>query len=212
MSYDPLGDKYGGFDYSNFLDIEKIKLESSISDNLGLPFVNRFACFLNGPARGHFPLSDNGWLEFQVMDVQCSNFTLKSGADYELNGARRYFFQGRDDNDLEITFLETSDMLIRRYFYYWMNLAVNVYYGGLTRGYMSEYVSEEFVVVPLDFRGVGYFADKFLNVFPYDISSIPYSYSRNGDIIKTTVKFKFMYHHVMEIQKSDNYHIKTKEA
>ncbi len=212
MAYNPLNDKYDGFDYSNFLDIERIKLESSISDNLGLPFINRFACFLNGPEVSYTEFKSNGWLEFQVMDVTCSNFTLKSGSDYELNGARRYYFQGRDDSDLEITFLDTSDLLIRRFFFWWLNLAADVTEYGVTRRYMSEYVSKEFLVVPLDYRGYGYYADKFTEIFPYDISSITYSYGRNNDILKTTVKFKYMYHYLVKIHSSDNYHIETKGA
>ena len=212
MAYDPLNDRFGGFDYSNFLDIETVKLESSIADNLGLPFVNRFACFLNGPSVKYDALKDNGWLEFQVMDINCSNFLLKQGGDYELNGARRFFFQNRDDSDLEITFLDTPDMIIRRFFYWWMNLAANPTMDGIRRYYMKDYVSKEFVVVPLDYKGTGYYADKFLNVFPYEITSIPYSYSRNNEILKTTVRFKFMYHHIMQLHSSDNYHIKTKGA
>lgn len=208
MSFNPLGDKYEGFDYSQFLDIDLIKNQSSIADNLGIPTLNRFACLLNAPP-GYAYFKNNGWLEFQVLDVNCPSIALQEGQSIELNGVKRYYFMGRNDSDLEITFLETPDLLLRRFFYNWINLAANVSSAGVIRRYLNEYTCKEIVIFPLDYAGRGYFADKFVNVFPYDISANTYSYGRAGDILKTTVKFKSMFHHMVKLQDSDNYHWAT---
>lgn len=209
--FDPLGDKGGGFDYSNFINIETIKQQSSIADDIGIPTLNRFVCLLNAPpdSKG---FKNNGWLEYQAIEVVCPNFGLAEGQSVELNGVKRYYFMGRNDPDLEITFLETPDLLLRRFFYDWLQLAANVSANGVVRHYLEEYSASEFLVFPLDFQGRGYIADKFINVFPYDISSVNYNYSRNNDVIKTTVKFKYMFHHMTKLHTSDNYHWSTKNA
>ena len=201
------------YDYHQFLDVDIIKTQSSIADNLGIPTLNRFVCLLNGPPTGSKYgrlLNDNGFLEFQVTKVDCPNIGIEPGSDLELNGVRRFWFKGRNDADLSISFLDTPDLLLRRFFYAWLQMAVEVSTAGALRGYLEEYVAKEFLVFPLDQYGHGHYSDKFTEIFPYDISSINYDYGRDNEIIETTVKFKFLFHYINKIQSSDNYHWSTK--
>jgi hypothetical protein len=197
--------------YLNFINIEEFKEKSTISDHHGLPLANRFACLLNAPHKAEF--KNNGWLEFQVASVELPSITIDP-QELELNGARRFFFKGRTDGDLSITFYETPDLLLRRFFFSWMQEAVQVTEKGVVRHYMEEYMPKpsEFLVFPLNYNGDAYYADRFVNVFPYDISGHSYNYSRAGEIIQTTVKFKYMFHNITEIEKSANYHITTTGA
>lgn len=190
--------------YLHWLNADWIKENSSIGDNQGLPFTDRFVCLLNAP-KGK--LRKNGWLELQVMSVELPSFNIDP-AELELNGARRFYFTKRGDTELSITFLETPDLLLRRFFYTWMQLAIDASENGVKRGYMSDYMPSpsEFVIFPVDFKGTASYADRFVNVFPYDISSISYNFAQAGELLKTTVKFKYMYHYLTSIMDSTPYH------
>lgn len=196
--------------YLNFIDIETFKVTSTISDNHGIPLANRFVCLLNAPGT-KAAFRRNGWLEFQVASVELPDITIDP-TELELNGARRFFFKGRTDSDLSITFYETPDLLLRRFFFSWMQEAVQVEENtGVVRKYMEEYMPlpSEFLVFPLNYNGDAYYCDRFTNLVPYKVSGISYNYARAGEIIQTTVSFKYMYHYMTPIDKSDNYHIST---
>lgn len=198
--------------YLNFINIEEFKLKSTVNDNHGLPLANRFVCLLNAPNKDRF--KNNGWLEFQVASVELPSITIDP-VDVELNGARRFFFKGRTDADLSITFYETPDLLLRRFFFSWLQDAFKVdAVSGARRSYMSEYMPEpsEFLIFPLNFNGDAYYGDRFINAFPYDISGISYNYSRAGEVIQTTVKFKYTFHHITSITDATNYHVSTTGA
>lgn len=200
----------------HWLSVDWIKNNSTLADNKGIPLVNRFICLLNAPVGPNDSgiLSKNGWLELQVLSADVPNFSIEP-VDQELNGAKRYYFKGRGDSDLGITFLETPDLLLRRFFYAWMQMAIDIEEGsGVRRNYMANYMPtpSEFVIVPLDFAGIPRFGDRFVNVFPYDVSGISYNYADAGEIIKTTVKFKYMYHHMTEWTNSRAYHVSAKSV
>lgn len=194
--------------YLNFIDIEYFKNYSTISDDHGIPLANRFVCLLNAPKSDKF--KQNGWLELQVASAELPSISIDP-TELELNGAKRFFFKGRTDADLSITFYETPDLLLRRFFFSWMQDAVKVTTEGVVRHYMSEYMPSpsEFLLFPLNYKGDAYYCDRFINIFPYDISGVSYNYSRAGEIIQTTVKFKYMYHYITALNSSDNYHIST---
>ena len=196
-----------GTDLLHFLNIDWIKHQSTLSDSQGLPFVNRWVCLLNAPKGGSF--SSNGWLELQVLSADVPNFGINP-EELELNGTRRMYFKNRNDSELGITFLETPDLLLRRFFYAWMQMAIDVSEGGgVLRHYMNQYMPNpsEFLIFPLDYAGNARYCDRFINIFPYDVSGIQYNYAQAGEIIKTTVKFKYMYHHLTELSSHDAYHV-----
>lgn len=182
-------------DLSQFMDVDWVKTQSTLADNLGIPLTNRFACLLNAPA-GDATLKKNGWLEIQVIGVDCPNISIDS-AELELNGLRRFYFKGRTDGDLTITFLESSDLVLRRFFYEWIKQAVDIdFTGGVKRHYMSEFAASDIIVAPLDFEGKAHYGDRFIKIFPVNIHDITYNYGTNNDIIKTAVTFKYMFHQV----------------
>jgi hypothetical protein len=195
--------------YLNFIDIEQFKQISTIGDNHGIPLSNRFVCLLNAP-KNKAQFRKNGWLEFQVASCELPNISI-SPSELEINGAKRFYFKGRTDSDLSITFYETPDLLLRRFFFSWMSEAVNVSENGVVRNYMADYMPSpsEFLIFPLNYHGDAYYCDRFVNVFPYDVSGITYNYSRGGEVIQTTVKFKYMFHNITPLDNSDNYHIST---
>lgn len=193
----------------HWLNVDWIKNNSTLADAQGIPLTNRWVCLLNAPKTKSGIFSKNGWLELQVLSAECPNFGIDP-VELELNGARRFFFKGRTDSDLSITFLDTPDLLLRRFFYDWMNLAVSVTERtGVIRHYMDTYMPSpsEFLMFPLDYAGQGRICDRFVKVFPYDISGISYNYAQAGEVIKTTVKFKYMFHYLTDLSSSDNYHV-----
>lgn len=200
-------------DCRKFLDIETLKNNSTIYDNLGIPLVNRFACLLQGP-KGKIAQLDSKpeWLNFQVLSVDCPGISINTN-DSELNGVNRYYFKGRSYDDLQITFLETSELTLRDYFALWMKEAVHIdtVNGGVERRYITDIVAENFFLAPLDYKGIARRGDRFRGVFPIKIQDINYNYATAGEIVKTTVTFKYMFHEVETVHESgDSSHISTK--
>jgi len=201
------GEKATGVNLSAFLDINKYKNNSTLSDNLGLPFVNRYICLLNAPSKTSGEFSNNGWLEMQVLSVDCPSLGVDFG-EMEMDGVRRFYSKTTANDDLQITFLETPDLSLRRFFYAWLNLAVRTdNQGNSTRRlYQDQYTCKELKVAPLDFEGKAYYADRFLQTFPYKIQDINYNYGTSNEIIKTTVSFKYVFHDIVSMTNKDGYH------
>lgn len=197
-----------GMDLKQFLDINWFKEQSTLADNLGLPLANRFVCLLNAPK--FEPFLANGWLELQVIAVDCPNISIDS-SEVELNGSKRFYFRGRGDGDLTITFLETPDLTLRRFFYEWIKQAVDVRPGGsVVRNYMDTYAASEMMVAPLDYSGRAWHGDKFIKVFPTNVHDISYNYGSSNEIIKTLVTFKYVLHQIVDVtSQKDGYHFTT---
>lgn len=194
--------------YLHWLTVEWAKAKSSLADNTGIPLINRFCCYLNAPTT----LGKNGWLEMQVLSVDVPNIGIDP-VEQELNGVKRYYFKGRNDADLGITFLETPSLKLRKFFFQWLQLAINISDSGVVRNYMQDYMPTpcDFFIFPLNFEGKGVNCDRFTNVFPYDISSISYNLGEPNEVIKTTVKFKYMYHHITSLKSTSSGHISENE-
>lgn len=179
-------------DFNKYLNIEYFKSNSSLYDNLGIPLTNRYACLLTPPPN----LSNSASLDFQVLEVNCPSISLETGV-MQLNGVNRYYFKSREHDDLSITFLETSDLLLRDYFYQWIALGVDINdTGGVSRGYLEDITAPSFSIMPLDQTGRATKSDIFESVFPTRIQDINYNYSTSGDIIKTVVTFKYLFHFI----------------
>lgn len=187
-------------DLKQFLDIDQFINNTTLSDNLGVPLVNRFVCLLNAPKFGG-DSDKNGWLEFQVLSVDCPGISIETNT-MDLNGVQRFNFKGRSYDDLMITFMETSELTLRNFFFQWMNKAVNVTDSGVKRSYLNDIVASNFVVAPLDFKGVVRRVDRFEKVFPIKIQDINYNYGTAGEMVKTTVTFKYMFHRIDNIDSS----------
>lgn len=188
-------------DWLNFLDVDKFIENSALQDGNGLLRPNRFLCLLNAPK---IPmLGDNGWLEWQVLSVSCPNIGLDTES-MEVNSWPHYYLKTRNDTDFTITFLETAEMTVRTFFYSWMNYGFNQMSG--RRSYIDDVEAKEMKVIPLNWKGEGIKADCFYGVFPIDISGIEYDFGTDDTMLKTTVKFRFMFHTVEWTSSRDNYH------
>lgn len=203
----------------HWLSVDWAKNHSTLNNGLGIPLANRFACFLNAPKPNEDTkdaelFQHNGWLEMQVISADVPNFSIEP-VEQELNGTRRFYFKGRADADLGITFLESPSLVMRRFFYNWMQMAIDISsQDGVYRQYMEDYMPtpSEFILFPLDFSGRATYCDRFINVFPYDISGISYNFAEAGEVVKTTVKFKYMYHYMTPLNNSESYHIASKKS
>ena len=175
-------------DYRDYIDIDKFVSNAKIGD--GLPFINRFVCLLT---KGTDKTEIHA---FHVLSCDVPNFTIGVN-EIELFGERRFNFTKREDSDLAITYLETPDLYLRSMFYEWMKLAVNITTDGtIIRQYPDKVHQNSIVkIFPLNNNGEAINCDKFEHLIPYDISGISYNYA-DTEIIKTTVKFKYKYHHL----------------
>jgi hypothetical protein len=196
---------------SGLLDSDLYRYTSTLADTEGVPLANRFMCLINGP-----PLSDagssasgmdsgglgsgatNGWLEMQVIAVDCPSFSFDLTTQ-DLNGYMRFVAKARNDNDITMTFLDSCDLKIRRYFYRWMQLAAEINESGSKRKYMSEICAKSFIIAPLNNRGEASYGDIFKYVMPTQIQDITYNYQQAGEVVKTIVNFKFMLHNMCNL-------------
>jgi len=129
-------------------------------------------------------------LSWNAIDVSVPGISLGIGSN-QVAGRPRYFTQERQDQDLSITFLDNTNMEIRRFFEEWMALAFNPYIK--LRKYPSEYQAPELNVNTMNQFGKLTYMDCFLDVFPYLIDDL--DFSRNQyEIIKTKVTFKYRVH------------------
>jgi hypothetical protein len=173
--------------YLHFINIERAIQEVYAFQTEGLPFINRFACELFVPGL------DLTGIPFQVLSADVPTFAFSSN-DTELFGQNRFNFKSREDGDLGITFMETPSLRMRLAFYQWMNDFLQVNNNGtVTRSYPDSQAN--MIIYPIDSFGNSKIVDRFIGVVPYEISGIPYTYS-DTELIKTTVKFKYKYHHL----------------
>jgi hypothetical protein len=131
------------------------------------------------------------WLEWQVLNAYCPDITVETEA-IEVNALPFYYLKSRTDQQLEIGFLDSSDLTVRAFFYDWINAGFDL----ITRKrvYIDDISSEKMKIFPLDYKGRATRADVLYHVFPVAISSIDYDLQSENQFVKTSVKFIFRYH------------------
>jgi len=189
----------------HYLNIEQFIDNSVAGTGVGLLRPNKYMCLLNSPP-SMSKLKKNGWLEWNVISVECPNISV-STEFVEVNSWVHYYLKTREDSDLSITFHEDSTLTLRRFFYDWINEGFNQ--KNMSRRYIDDVCATEMKVVPLMFDGVGKYCDKFEMVFPYEINSLDYDLAAEDSVLKTTVKFKYRFHTVEAISASDYKHTAT---
>lgn len=163
----------------------------------GLLRTNRFVVGVY-PGPGGFKFSSNmhETLLWNAMSVSCPGVDVEFG-EGELNGIRRSYMKTRADSDLEISFLDTPDMTIRRFFESW--ISHGVYITGDGRNVRRRYITKLYgtiTVAPLTAMGNTYYQDSFSLAFPYSINNIEYNMANDNEVHKTTVKFKYTIHRI----------------
>jgi hypothetical protein len=182
--------------FSKYIDIDQFLLTANLND--GLPFINRFVCRLT---KGKDPTNTEKFI-FHVLSCDVPNIAI-GVSESDLFGERRYTFTKREDGDLGITYLETPNLMMRLFFNNWMKMALDVTHEGRTiRQYPDKVTQGSTIeVFPLDNMGNAIICDVFKDLVPYDISSISYTYA-DTEVIKTTVKFKYKFHHLLPIKEN----------
>jgi len=195
-------------DVRHFLDINKFLQNSVIgtATNTSVLRQNRFMCLLNSPP-GMAELAKNGWLEWNVLSVDCPNISV-STEFVEVNSHIHYYLKSREDSDLSITFYEDANLSLRNFFYTWINKGFD--HINMNREYIDTVCAEDMIVMPLNQEGKSKMCDRFLKVFPYEINSLDSDVSSEDAMLKTVVIFKYRFHTVGPLPGSAAHHLATK--
>jgi len=183
----------------HFTHIDNFANRSSLYDGQGILRPNRFVCLLNAPPMEG--LTHNGWLEWQVMNFNCPSIAVDLDS-MEINSWPHYYIKGRTDTEFEITFLESADLTLRYFFYSWMNQGFNQITG--IRRYIKDVQADVMKVMPLNFQGESVRADCFYGVFPIEINSLDYDMAAEDTLLKTNVKFKYIFHTVESVDPKED--------
>ena len=136
--------------------------------------------------------ASGGELSWNIFKVDCPS--IKLGVDArEIDMIPRFTIKNYEYDDLSVSFIESSELKFRYFFYQWMTKALGP--DSYTRNYYSHVVASSFEIHPIDFNGNSSIADVFHEILPYDINSINYDIMDDGtQTALTTVKFKYMRH------------------
>lgn len=108
-----------------------------------------------------------------------------------IGGRPRHKVAERSDVDLIITFLDDNKMTVRRQFEKWMQYAYNPY--SKIRKYPSSFSAQQLIISTTDSGGIVKCNDKFIEVFPSEISQMDLNASLY-ETVKTQVTFKYRIH------------------
>lgn len=152
---------------------------------------SRFKGILKSPS---IPSLPEEFLTWNLTKVKCSGFELGTGYK-EVDMMPRYYIKNWVLDDLSISYLETSDMQIRKWFYQWMDNCLTT--DGYKRNYYDEVKSDLFTIEPLDGRGNSSTKEVFRDLVPFKIDSLEYDTSSSDDqLVHTTVFFKYLSHSI----------------
>lgn len=178
----------------------------------GVLRLNRFVGVLSlinmkvgkGPLFNNNEISDGGWgtdfLSWNIFKIDCPALRIGIEAK-EVDMRPRYYFKNWEYDDLSVSFLESSDLKMRHFFFEWMECALTA--RSYARSYYDDVMSPWFIIYPLNFRGQAERYEIFRELVPFDISSINYDVSDNGEqVMLTTVKFKYTSHEVLSLPRS----------
>lgn len=174
-------------DPANFLSSS-----SMLSDN-GLANKSRFLVEipLSGDIEKFFNMD---FLRWNVLSASVPGVDMAVSMT-SINQRPRYFGTERADQDVQLTFLESADMPIRRGFDKWIGLIWDPFTG--IRQYPDDYTVESMKIWSLSAAGQGVYYDEFQGIFPYNIADLDWD-TAGYEIVPTVVKFKYRTHVVKE--------------
>lgn len=188
-------------DFSKYIDPNELISNNNINDIVnGAALKHNFLVSLDLGGTGDANvkavfnevglLSPNDALAWNAIEVSVPGVDMAVSQSI-INQRPRFFGTERGDQDLQITFVESSDMPIRRAFDKWISLMWDPYTG--LRKYPDEYTVETLKVWSLSSTGHGTYFDEFQGIFPYNIADIDWN-TGAFDLMTTVVKFKFRAH------------------
>jgi hypothetical protein len=131
------------------------------------------------------------WVNISEASVPGMNMTVEGSI---INQRQRYHATERADQDLQLTFVESSDMPMRKLFCDWMSLIWNP--DTLSRAYPSTYSLDEITVWSFDKALQAHTGDVFKKCFPFNINDLDYKVD-TYDVVSTQVQFKYSAHTVI---------------
>lgn len=134
------------------------------------------------------------WEIFKI-DVPALRLGVESK---EVDMMPRMYYKNWEYDDLAVSYLESSDLKIRHFFFEWMLTILDS--NTFKRAYYDDIRTKQFRVYPLNYQGQGDRYEVFTDLAPYDVSSINYDVSDEGtNVVLTTVKFKYTKHQVLTV-------------
>ena len=181
-------------EFSQHLDPANFIASSSMKSPEGLSNKSRFLAemTLKAPIDGFF--EDIDLLRWNVLSASVPGVDIAMSSTI-INQRPRYFGTERADQDVQLTFLESSDMPIRRGFDLWIGMIWDSFTG--VRLYPDDYSIESLKVWSLSPIGEGVYYDEFQGVFPYNIADLDWD-TAAYDTVPTVIKFKYRAHVVRE--------------
>lgn len=182
--------------HANFLNINNFLEHSLYNDNkmsTGPLRINRFMGIMDSK---HLKINEMN-LAWNIYKVNCPAITLDIETR-EVDMVPKIYFKNWAYSDLEISYVESSDLLIRNLFYGWMKKIVSPDHA--KRDYYDEVKAEHFKLFPLDNNGNAHIQDVFYEVTPFSIDSVNFDMGDSGEqVALTTIKFKYLRHEVIKL-------------
>ena len=218
-----MSDQY--LNFSKFLNIRNFAENSAINDyastsgkgfSNGLLRLNRFAAVMDLPhkLKGYYRDGigrgnnnemvgegsggyGNDFLSWNCFKINCPELRLGIEAK-EVDMIPRYYAKNLEYDDLAISYLETSDLKVRHFFFEWMHGLIDV--STFERQYYDDVKSPWCVIYPLNYQGQVERFDIFRDLVPFSVSSVDYDVSdENSQVVLTTVKFKYFRHEILTL-------------
>ena len=181
-------------DFSKHLDPSNFISSSSMQSPDGLTNKSRFLAemSLKDPIDAFFESDE--LLRWNVLSASVPGVDMAVSSTI-INQRPRYFGTERADQDVQLTFLESADMPMRRGFDKWIGMIWDSFTG--VRLYPDQYSIESLKVWSLSSFGEGVYYDEFQGVFPYNIADLDWD-TAGYETVPTVVKFKYRAHVVRE--------------
>jgi hypothetical protein len=199
-------------DFTSYLSVNNFVKKSILNDSdsgashNGILRLNRFVGVLDIKMLKKLDKGSNNNVEklghdffsWNIFKINCPSLKFKM-EDKEMDGIPRHYIQSWVYDDLEISFLESSDMKFRHYFFEWMESALST--ATSSRRYYEDVMSRYFIIYPLNAKGVPERYEVFYNLIPTEIGSVDYDVSDEGTaVVLTKVKFRYIGHKVLSFK------------
>jgi len=181
---------------TNYMKIDEFYANSLINGDKfpnGLLRLNRFIGILDitkTPKTGF----DQDFLTWQIFKATCP--ALAFDVEHrEVDMIPRYYVKNYRYDDLSVSYLESSNLTIKNFFFQWMNSILNAQ--SYVRQYYNDISSASFKLYPLNKDGNITRYDIFRDLIPVSVDSIEFDVEGDdGGAALTTIKFKYISHSI----------------
>lgn len=198
-------------DFSKELSIQNFINHSILNDEKisnGILRLNRFIGVMHGvkdfkkmDSTANNEISKPGlgtdFLSWNIFKIDCPSLHIDIDTR-EVDMIPRHYHKNWTYDDLSVSFIESSDLKIRHFFFEWMNIILNA--KDYNRQYYNSIMADDFRIYPINFQGQAERYEIFRQVTPFDVNSINFDVSDSGDqVALTIVKFKYIGHEILSL-------------